>query len=410
MLTDSKVLALKPPAKGQQEYPDAKVTGLRLRVGAGGTKTWIFRARTSGRTINKKLGGYPGMDLTEARTAALKLVAAIARGGSAEAVERTFGAVAEHWIKKVAKPKNDSWRLQERRLEMHVFPAWRDRKIVDIRRADVRDLLERLEGAVLPNRVLSLVKTIFRFALSRDWIDVSPAEGIRKPQVEQERDRVLTMADMAQIWNAAELLGYPFGPYIRLLALTAQRRTEVAGMRWADLDLSTATWTIPAADTKGERRHHVPLSAVAVEILAALPRLGVFVFTTDGRTHMTNYAKLKAKLDAFITATGGAVDAWRLHDLRRSAATHMVRLSVREEVVGRVLNHAVKGVTARVYALHTYAPEKRRALDLWAEEIERATAVPAAQIAVTAEAANEPTTPNGSRVERDVAPFIRQVG
>lgn len=387
MLSDSKVLAFKPPAKGQQEYPDAKVTGLRLRVGAGGTKTWIFRARTGGRTINKKLGSYPGMDLTQARTAALKLVAAIARGGSAEAVERTFGAVAGHWIKVVAKPKTDSWRLQERRLEMHVFPAWRDRKIVDIRRADVRDLLERLEGAVLPNRVLSLVKTIFRFALSRDWIDVSPAEGIRKPQVEQERDRVLTMSDVAQIWKAAELLGYPFGPYIRLLVLTAQRRTEVAGMRWADLDLDATTWTIPAADTKGDRRHYVPLSTVAVEILAALPRLGVHVFTTDGRTHMTNYSKLKAKLDGFITATGGAVDAWRLHDLRRSAATHMVRLGVREEVVGRVLNHAAKGVTARVYALHTYGPEKRQALDAWGDEIERVVRAiaPTSEVAIAAE-------------------------
>lgn len=100
MLTDSKVSAFKPPAKGQQEYPDVKVTGLRLRVGAGGSNTWIFRARTGGRSINKKLGNYPGMDLTDARTAALKLVAAIARGGSTEAVERTFGAVAEHWINK----------------------------------------------------------------------------------------------------------------------------------------------------------------------------------------------------------------------------------------------------------------------------------------------------------------------
>lgn len=373
MLTDSKVAAFKPPAKGQQEHSDAKVTGLRLRVGAGGTKTGIFRARTGERILNKKLGTYPGMDLTDARTAALKLVAAIARGGSAEAVERTFGAVAEHWIKKVAKPKNDSWRLQERRLEIHVLPAWRGRKIVDIRRADVRDLLEGLEGAVLPNRVLTLVTTIFRFALSRDWIDVSPAEGIRKPQAEQERDRVLTMADMAQIWKAAEFLGYPFGPYVRLLALTAQRRTEVAAMRWNDLDLDTAMWNIPAADTKGERRHFVPLSPTAVKILRGLPRLGEHVFTTDGRTHMTNYAKLKLRLDGFVAAAGGTVATWRLHDLRRSAATHMVRLGVREEVVGRVLNHAVKGVTARVYALHSYAPEKRHALVLWAEELKRAT-------------------------------------
>jgi integrase len=143
-------------------------------------------------------------------------------------------------------------------------------------------------------------------------------------------------------------------------------------MRWADIDLNAAMWNIPAADTKGDRRHYVPLAAVVIEILAALPRLGVHVFTTDGRTHMTNYAKLKARLDAFIAATGGAVDAWRLHDLRRSAATHMVRLGVREEVVGRVLNHAAKGVTARVYALHTYGPEKRHALDVWAGELERA--------------------------------------
>ena len=374
MLTDSKVMALKPPANGQQEHSDVKVTGLRLRVGAGGTKTWIFRARTGERILNKKLGTYPGMNLTEARTAALKLVAAIARGGSAEAVERTFGAVADHWIKKVAKPKNDSWRLQERRLEMHVLPSWRDRKIADIRRADVRDLLERLEGAVLPNRVLTLVKTIFRFAQNSEWIDFSPAEGIRKPQLELERDRVLTMADIARVWKAAELLGYPFGPYVRLLTLTAQRRTEVAGMRWADVDLEAASWIIPAADTKGQRLHFVPLSSPAVEILSTLPRLGVHVFTTDGQTHMTNYAKLKARLDAFVAATGATVAAWRLHDLRRSASTHMVRLGVPELVVGRVLNHAAKGITAKVYALHAYGPEKRHALGAWAGEVEWATA------------------------------------
>jgi integrase len=179
---------------------------------------------------------------------------------------------------------------------------------------------------------------------------------------------------MAQVWKATEFLGYPFGPYVRLLALTAQRRTEVASMRWDNLDLDAGTWTIPAADTKGERRQLVPLSPSAVEILRALPHLGVHVFTTDGRSHMTSYAKLKSRLDAFIVATGGTIAAWRLHDLRRSAATHMVRLGVREEIVSRVLNHAAEGVTARVYALHRYEPEKHHALCIWAEEIDRARA------------------------------------
>jgi len=374
MLTDSKVAALRAPAQGQREYPDTKVTGLRLRVGAGGTKAWIFRARAGCRIINKKLGTYPGMSLAEARTAALKIIGAIARDGTPDAVERTFGAVVEHWLEKVAKPQNRSWRLQQRRLQTHVLPAWQDRKVACIRRGDVRDLLDGLEGAVLPNRVLALVKTIFRYAMSRDWIDFSPADGIRKPHVERERDRVLTMSEVAEIWVASELLGYPFGPYVRVLALTAQRRTEVARMRWSDLDLEAGLWAIPASETKSDRRHVVPLTESAIMLLAELPRVGAYVFTTDGRTAISNFAKIKTRLDGFIAARGGSVDPWRLHDLRRSAATHMVRLGTREEVVGRVLNHAVKGLTARVYALHSYEPEKRQALRLWAEDVSLAVA------------------------------------
>jgi integrase len=375
MLTDAKVAALKPPGSGQQEYPDTKVTGLRLRVGAGGTKTWIYRARARGRTINKKLGTYPGMKLADAREAALKTMEAVARSGSAEVLERTFGALAEYWVKNVARPKNDSWKNQERTLQRHVLSRWSDRKVADIRRADVRELVEGLEGVVLPNRVLTLVKTIFRFALSRDWIDFSPVEGIRKPRIERSRDRVLTMAEVAAIWKATEHLGYPFGPYIRLLCLTAQRRTEVASVRWADLDLDTAIWIIPAALTKSERKHAVPLSPLAVATLKALPRLGDYIFTTDARTHMSNFAKLKVRLDSYVTAAGAPLEPWRLHDLRRSAATHMVRLGVREEVVSRVLNHAPTGITAKVYVLHSYGPEKREALEAWAHEIENVMAI-----------------------------------
>jgi integrase len=372
MLTDAKIAALKPPAEGREEHRDNKVTGLRLRVGAGGTKAWIVRARAGDTVINKKLGTYPALKLAAARTAAERLLEAIARDGGTDAVDRTFGAVAEHWIEKVAKPKNDSWKLQQRRLEMHVLPAWQDRKIADIRRADVRELVEALEGDVLPNRVLTLIKTIYRFALTRDWIDASPVEGIAKPNEEKERDRVLAMPELVSIWNAAAMLGYPFGPYTRLLALTAQRRTEVASMRWAEIDLEDATWTLAASDNKSDRKHLVPLSRPAVDVLKAIPRFGEYVFTTDGRTHISSYAKGKARLDAFTAVTGDKLEPWRLHDLRRSAATHMVRLGVSEEVVGRVLNHAPKGVTAKVYALHSYAPEKRSALDRWAVELERA--------------------------------------
>jgi integrase len=143
-------------------------------------------------------------------------------------------------------------------------------------------------------------------------------------------------------------------------------------MRWAGLDLQDGTWTLAADETKAARAHMVPLPPPAVKILTSAPEIGPFVFTSDGKTHFKAYAKAKAKLDEFIAAKGDPLPAWTLHDLRRSAATHMVRLGVPETAVGRVLNHAAVGVTAKVYALHSYAPEKRSALDRWAAEVMRA--------------------------------------
>lgn len=371
MLTDTKVSAIKPPTTGQQEYPDLKVTGLRLRVGAGGKKAWIVRRRIGAKVLNRKLGSYPELGLAAARKAAETLLASLEANGSTEAIDRTFGEVAEKWID-AAKGKNSSWRLQERRLEMHVLPSWAGRKIASIRRADVRELLDGLEGEVLPNRVLTVVKTIFRFALARDYIESSPVEGIEKPRPESSRDRVLKMDEIAALWREAALLGYPFGFYLRMLLLTAQRRSEVATMKWADIDLEAATWTIPGTDTKADRANLVPLSGPALEILCAVPQLGPFVFSTDGKTHFQAFSKGKAEIDRYLGAKAEPLAQWRLHDLRRSAATHMVRLGVPELVVSRVLNHAATGVTGKVYALHSYAPEKRHALDAWAADVLRA--------------------------------------
>jgi integrase len=372
MLTDTKVASIKPPATGQEEYPDAKVTGLRLRVGAGGAKTWTLRRRVGGKVINRKIGNYPATSLAGARSAAMAMIKALEASGSTEALDRTFYTVAEYWIDKVAKPKNDSWKDVHRKLELHVYPSWRDRKIAEIKRSDVRELLDGIEGVVLPNRILSAIKTIFRFAMSRDWLEASPVEGIAKPNAEPVRDRVLDMGEIKQVWDACALAGFPFGSFVRTLILTGQRRAEVAGMRWADLDLEVATWIIPAGDTKAERTQLVPLSPMAVAMLEGLPELGEFVFSNDGETHISGYSKGKARLDKFIAANGPALAPWRLHDLRRSTATHLVRLGITETVVSRVLNHAQQGVTARVYALHSYAPEKRHALDTWATEIDRA--------------------------------------
>ncbi len=381
-LTDSRVAAIKAPASGQDEHSDDLVTGLRLRVGAGGRKAWIVRTRAGGKPINKTIGSYPLMTLAKARDEARDFLIGIAKDGPPRE-ERTFGELVTEWFNKVAKPNNRSWRMQERRLEIHVLPHWKARQLGSIKRADVRDLIETIEGDVNPNRVLTLVRTLFRYALSRDWIEASPAEGIAKPKTEHSRDRVLDMDEVKRAYVASDLLGYPFTGFVRLLFLTGQRRTEVASMRWQDIDLDGATWTIPTEASKSGRAHVVPLSAAAMELLEATPRLGDHVWTSDGESHVTGYSKAKSRLDAYIAAKGDALAPWVLHDIRRTVATHMVRLGVTETTVGRVLNHAVQGVTGKVYALHSYVPEKRSALDRWAAELARAVAgKPAGKVAV----------------------------
>jgi integrase len=373
MLTDTKVQSIRPPASGQAEHRDHKVTGLRLRVGTSGKKSWILRARAGEKLINRKLGVYPAMGLAAARTAAETALTAIARDGNVAAIDRSFGEVAGAWLdkKRADRARNKSVDLQARRLELHVLPKWRDRRIVEIRRSDVRELVEGIEGDVLPNRVLTVIRTIFRFALSREWLDASPAEGISKPKDEFARDRFLDMDEVGRVWAASKLLGYPFGPYVQAMLLTGQRRTEVAAMRWDEVDLDAATWLLKAADTKGDRAHLVPLSPSMIELLKGLPRFGEHVFTSDGRTHINGFAKIKARLDKLVGASGKPPAAWTFHDLRRTVSTHMARLSVHRDIRGRVLNHAVQGVTDRHYTPYDFAPDKREALDKWSAEVAR---------------------------------------
>jgi integrase len=331
------------------------------------------RTRASGKPINKTLGAYPVLSLADAREQARSLLRDVAINGAPRA-SKTFGELAEHWIEYVAKPNNRSWEKQKRRIEIHVLPHWADRKLDSIRRADVRNLIDGIHGDVAPNRALTIIRTLFRHAMSRDWIEASPAEAIAKPKSEAPRDRFLDMEEVRSVYSTADMLGYPLAGYVKMLFLTGQRRTEVGMMRWNDLDLNAGTWTIGSSDTKAARAQLVPLSPQALSILKATPRLGEFVWTTNGKTYLSGYTHVKARLDGLLQARGERMKAWRLHDIRRTVATHMVRLGVTETIVGRVLNHAPQGVTARTYALHSYAPEKRSALDRWAAEIDRTVA------------------------------------
>jgi hypothetical protein len=134
VLTDVKVAALKPPASGGVEHRDLKVPGLRLRVGSSGKKTWLVRARAGSKVINRRIGHYPSVGLATARTEAEKVLQELSSTGTTEALDRTFDELADAWIEKVAKVRNKSWEAQRRRLDRHILPKWKDRKVREIKR------------------------------------------------------------------------------------------------------------------------------------------------------------------------------------------------------------------------------------------------------------------------------------
>ncbi len=188
---------------------------------------------------------------------------------------------------------------------------------------------------------------------------------------EVKRERTLDDEEIKALWNAD--LGHPFGPFIRLLFVTGQRRAEVAEMRWRDLNLEARLWTLQPEMTKPGRKHEVPLSPLALEVIEALPRFtGPYVFsTTGGERPISGFSKAKRRADK---ATG--LREWRFHDCRRTCATGLGRLGVPTGTISWVLGHAPRGVTEAVYERASHLKEKRHALDRWAQKLSNILAPP----------------------------------
>ena len=200
-----------------------------------------------------------------------------------------------------------------------------------------------------------------------------------KPPIKKEpRDRALKDPEIQTLWPVWAEQGYPFGPLQQLLLLLGQRRSEVAEMRWSEIDPGKCEWTIPAERSKSNREHIVPLSDAAVDIIESVPRFteGDYLFTTTGgRRPVSGFSKAKLRTDQLLHDQDASIQDWRVHDLRRTCRTGMARLGVPEIVSERVLNHLPRGL-AKVYNVHEYLDEKRAALAQWAQEVRAITEPP----------------------------------
>jgi integrase len=186
-------------------------------------------------------------------------------------------------------------------------------------------------------------------------------------------------AEIVLFWSAAEKLNAPFGAMCKLLLLTGARLREVAGMRRAELSADGATWLVPGTRTKNGKPLNVPLPPLAREILASVQQVAGkpgYVFTTTGTTPVSGFSKTKRRLDELMAEAAAETDeeeipAWRLHDLRRTCATGMANIGVPPHIVEACINHisGAKAGVAGVYNRAEYGPEKKAALERWANYV-----------------------------------------
>jgi integrase len=398
-LTTLGVANAKAPAKGRIEYWDATLPGFGLRVTNKGARSWTVLYRFRGQLRRVTLGSYPALSLADARDRARDVLQSIEKGtdpATAKAEERRregdlFQGVIAEFVERHAKPNNRGWARQERDLRREFLPHWQNRPIGSIGRRDIVELLDKITDRTSPqraNRYLALIKKLFSWCAERGAIEMSPAINIKPPGKQISRDRVLSADEIALFWECCGEAGWPFGDLYRLLLATAQRLGEVAGATWDDIDFDRAIWTVPAAVAKNGVANEVPLSPLAVNILRSAQTFGgkgyVFPALNGSGNPVSGFSKSKSRLDKAIAdrrAEAGRepIPAWRLHDLRRSAASGMAELAIPPHVIEKCLNHisgSLAGV-AGVYNRHGYLPEKRHALELWAQRIETLTGRPA---------------------------------
>ena len=270
----------------------------------------------------------------------------------------------------IAKGLKKTWYDDERTFKRYILPAWQDRAVRSITRADVHTLLDEamargLKGGVV--QLQMLVSRLFTIALDRGLIDAHPVARMIKRHKVKARTRVLNDTEIRTLREQLDAVPGEAADAIWLRLLLGQRAEETSGMLWSEVDLEARTWFLDGVRTKNGRPHLLYLPLTALTLLQA--RQATLTNTTEARvfptltTVATSEAGSRAHGVRTIAEIAHSFPDFDWRDLRRTFATRMAGLGVGEDTIGRLLNHAKYGVTGKHYNQYKYLEEKRRALD-----------------------------------------------
>lgn len=401
-LTKATVAKLSVPAgKSELIVFDEDMPGFGLRLRTGGSAVWIAQYRVGARQRRVTLGRTATLDPDKARRAAREVLAKADLGQDAQAERRerqakvavTFGAATELYLTRVESSSKARTHIERQRHLRNNWKLFSARAIDGIERREVAAHLQVLagqHGPVASNRARATLSAFYAWAIGQGLADSNPVVGTGRVGVERSRERVLSTAEIQSIWAAVG--GDDHGQIVKLLLLTGQRRGEVAGITWDELDLDRGVWSMAAERTKNALPHDVPLSTQAKALFAQIaPRAGRALLFGDGNGPFSGWSQSKRRLDGRIArqraerrlgrplvkgerpAPDDALAPWTLHDLRRTVVTGMNELGVAPHVVEAVVNHVsgrAKAGVAGVYNRAVYAMEKRAALQAWADHLD----------------------------------------
>lgn len=338
--------------------------GLQCVVSPNGTKSWrlFYRLPGSQKRRSMTLGRYPGLSLADARKLAHEKLARAADGTDPKAEREAKVEVRNLTVADAVSRyldwciSNNAARTVESKhsaLAVHFLPRFGKLALMDLRRRSLMELLDGLGEKPAMRRQLYLYLNHFLgWCIERDLIPANPLRDLKPPKPTAARERVLSDQEIAALFKQTGVMA----TIAKLCLLTAQRRGSVEAIRWDQLDLDRASWTIPGASMKSGKLHVVPLSAPSLNILEEWPRMnGPYLFGV-GSNGTRPYAGSSNGMEGLRRALGNP--DWRLHDLRRTAVTLAQQNGCSLDAIRALTQHKSAGVIG-VYARHAFEDEKR---------------------------------------------------